>query len=239
MSNMSVELYNKIREDALATDITLCGRQYTTRNVYPVEEPTTRFIMLDTLTGLVNYLKTNVDNLNFKKLICHVESPIMVTLFSGLYGDFKQRDEYVQVMVKKDPFPFGKFLGAEEFNIKMQTCFYDSELKATDKGLVLKYVGNVRSEVVAGVGDDGVSQEMTIRTGIASVENVLLPNPVILRPFRTFNEVEQPASSFIFRARTGAEFALFEADNGVWEREAMKNIKDFLEFELPELHVIA
>ena len=58
MSNMSVELYNKIREDALATDITLCGRQYTTRNVYPVEEPTTRFIMLDTLTGLVNYLKT-------------------------------------------------------------------------------------------------------------------------------------------------------------------------------------
>ena len=37
----------------------------------------------------------------------------------------------------------------------------------------------------------------------------------------------------------GPRFALFEADNGAWENEAMKNIKHFLEFEIPELHVIA
>jgi len=68
---------------------------------------------------------------------------------------------------------------------------------------------------------------------------VTLPNPAVLRPYRTFNEITQPAGSFVFRARTGPEFALFEADNGAWESEAMKSIKEFMEFEVPGLHVIA
>lgn len=72
-----------------------------------------------------------------------------------------------------------------------------------------------------------------------AVENILDPNPVSLRPYRTFTEVEQPSSSFIFRAKTGPRFALMEADGGAWRSKAMKNIKAFLEFEVKDLHVIA
>ncbi|MDR2054492.1 MAG: hypothetical protein LBQ10_01270 [Desulfovibrio sp.] len=62
---------------------------------------------------------------------------------------------------------------------------------------------------------------------------------MMLRPYRTFNEVEQPVSPFVFRAQEGPRFALIEADNGAWESVAMKSIKEFMEYEVPGLHVIA
>ena len=95
-------------------------------------------------------------------------------------------------------------------------------------------------EVAEGVTlDDGVTQAVTVKKGIAAVENVTLPNPVTLRPYRTFTEVEQPASQFVFRAAEGPEFMLVEADGGAWKHEAMQNIKKFMEFEVPGLAVIA
>lgn len=245
MANLDVELYRAVREDAPPTEITLCNRQYTIRKVIPVEDPTPETFTVRTLTGLVDYLKSNVDGLWVENLICHVASPLEVMVFSGLHGDFRQRSEYIRAESHARGMKFNSFLDAEAFNIWLQSCFVDTpltidgDLKPTDKGLILKYVGNVREELVKGTGDDGVSQEITVKSGIASVKNVVLPNPVVLRPYRTFNEVEQPASSFVFRAQEGPKFALIEADNGAWESEAMKNIKAFMEFEVPGLHVIA
>ena len=243
--DMSLELYKQIREDAHPTEITLCGRQYATRNITPVEEPTPDSFKVTTLTGLVDYLKANVDKLNIEELICHVQSPTSVSVFSALHGNFKQRSYYIRAAFEREKAPFNKFLPADKFNVFLQSgfiempCQIDGELKPTGKGILLKYVGNIKSEVVSNLGDDGVSQEITIRASAARNENVILPNPVVLRPYRTFNEVEQPASSFVFRAQSGPEFALHEADNGAWEGEAMKNIKNFLEFEVPGLTVIA
>ena len=245
MAEMSVELYRQIREDALPTEVVLEGRTYTIRNVSPVKDPVPAPFEVNTLTGLVDYLKTNVDKLNIEELICHVESPGEVSVFTALHGPFRQRSEFIRAKLDIEAFPFGDFISAERFNIGLQACFaetpvtVDGEIRATDKGLILKMVGNVKESMVKEVGDDGVSQSMAIKSGIAMVENIVLPNPVILRPYRTFNEVEQPASGFVFRAQDGPRFALFEADNGVWKSEAMKSIKAFLQFEVSGLHVIA
>ena len=82
-----------------------------------------------------------------------------------------------------------------------------------------------------------------MKTGISSKAVKALPNPVTLRPYRTFTEVEQPASSFIFRCRQsgddGVQFMLAEADGGAWRAEAMKNLKAFMEQAVPGLNVIA
>lgn len=245
MADASVELYRAIRSDTPATEITLEGRQYVTRKVDPVYDPTPSLFTVRTLTGLVDYLKANVDKLPVESLICHVESPLEVTVFSALHGSFKQRSTYIKAEAQTRGMSFNKFLDGESFNIWLQSCFVDTpltvdgELKPTDKGLILKYVGNVREDAVKTTGDDGVSQEITVKSGIAAVKNVVLPNPVTLRPYRTFNEVEQPASSFVFRAQEGPKFALIEADNGAWESAAMKSIKYFMEFEVEGLNVIA
>ncbi|MEB9782308.1 hypothetical protein P4K16_30685, partial [Bacillus cereus] len=59
-------------------------------------------------------------------------------------------------------------------------------------------------------------------------------NPVQLSPYRTFVEVEQPESKFVFRMREGARCGLFEADGGAWKLEAMNNIKEYLKEALAQ-----
>ncbi|PFR65873.1 hypothetical protein COK29_26730, partial [Bacillus cereus] len=54
------------------------------------------------------------------------------------------------------------------------------------------------------------------------------PNPVSLQPYRTFVEVEQPKSNFIFRMKDGPRCSIHEADGGAWKLQAMNNIEDYL-----------
>lgn len=66
---------------------------------------------------------------------------------------------------------------------------------------------------------------------------------VELAPFRSFPEIEQPVSSFIFRLRGGDPVhaplcALFEADGRRWEHEAMQRVRAWLA-ERVKLPVIA
>ena len=90
-----------------------------------------------------------------------------------------------------------------------------------------------------GVKGQNSGGEMGIKTGIASKGEAVVPNPVRLRPFRTFVEVEQPESAFVFRMRQdsddGVECAVFEADGGAWKNAAMENIKKYLQLELSDL----
>ncbi len=240
---MLKELYTAIRGDAAPAVIEIKGRNYTSKNVVPVSTPTPAKLTVSTLTGLVDYIKSNVDELNVSSLLCHVESPSKVTLNSNLLGDFADRAVFLAAELHQLQIPLNKYLDAEAFNILLQSCFVEPEdpMKATDRGIVLKYAANVKTMVEGVMADDGVAQAVTVKKGIASVENVVMPNPVTLRPYRTFVEVEQPASKFVFRARDddGMEFMLVEADGGAWRGEAMKNIKTFLEAAVPGLNVIA
>lgn len=159
---MLKELYQQIRNDAQPQEIILGGKLHTTRQVYAVKDECPETIEVSTLTGLVDYLKTNIDTLELQKLICHVESPTTVSILSALHGDFNQRSTYIQAHARVRSIEFNKFMDAEKFNVWLQSCFVDTpltvdgELKATDKGLLLKYVGNVRDEAVHTVGDDGI-----------------------------------------------------------------------------------
>lgn len=240
---MLESLYRAIRGDAAPTVIKIGDRNYTSKAVVPVATPTPAKLTVSTLTGLVDYLKSNGDGLELGNLLCHVESPAKVTLNSNLLGDFGDRAAFIAAELQQLQIPLNKYLDAEAFNILLQSCFVEPEdpMKATDRGLVLKYTANVKTMVEGVQADDGVSQAVTIKKGIASVENVVMPNPVKLRPFRTFVEVEQPESKFVFRAKNddGMAFMLVEADGGAWRGEAMKNIKQYLETAVPGLNVIA
>src|SRR3712207_352563 len=125
----------------------------------------------------------------------------------------------------------GNYYGTEEFNILLQSAFVQNE----DRDILLKVVGNIKEEVIKSVGDDGISQAATIKTGVATMGDVIIPNPVSLIPRRTFNEVEPPESQFIFRMKDGPRCALFEADGGAWKNEAMKNIKEYLASALEDI----
>ena len=161
------------------------------------------------------------------------ESPTRVSLVSGLTKE-RNREKLFRVDTNPNGFMFDEYYNQEQFVINMQTAFEQSD----ETALILAVAGNVENKTVANYGDDGVSQKATITKGIAGKEDVIVPNPVTLCPYRTFLEVEQPESKFIFRIREGSDgqpmFKLVEADGGLWKYEAVDAIKKYLTVSLPE-----
>jgi hypothetical protein len=204
------------------------GQTFSDKKLHLIEEPTAEAIRVRSLSGLVDYLKSNFDE--YGRLMVHVSSPTTVVCFSQLNNDCN-RSEYIKAEAMLPSFDFDRWYDTENFNIKLQSCFVKNE----DRDIMLKVVGNIKEETVNTIGDDGVSQAVVAKTGVATVANVKVPNPVVLKPYRTFVEVDQPESEFIFRMQSGPRCALFEADGGKWKLDAMNNIKNYLQKELKEL----
>ena len=210
------------------------GERYVDKDVYRVEnELRASAIQMNTLTSLVDYLKAGVDTMA-EKMLVQVVTPTKVRVLSMLDAD-RKREELVDVEAMIPDFEYGRYMGNERFIIALQSKFIAND----DRALLLQFAGTVKDESIAQYGDDGVTQKATIKTGITSVGDAVVPNPVKLRPFRTFIEVEQPESAFVFRMRQaeghGVECAIFEADGGAWKNAAMKSIKEYLQYELAEL----
>lgn len=207
-------------------------QQYSSKPLHHVKQVTPAAVNISTLTGLVDYIKSGLDWLKQGTMLVQVVSPTQVKVLSQLKGD-AGRDCFIDCQMQPLKVIFDNFIDTERFNIMMQACFIENE----DSMAILKIVGNIKENTVRETGDDGISQEVTIKSGIARAANVVVPNPVSLRPYRTFTEVYQPESRFIFRMQEGPKAALFEADGGTWKHTAMENIKIFLESELADCDV--
>lgn len=185
-----------------------------------------------TLSSIVQYVKNFKENFKPVPLLVHVISPEMVELISALDGD-RKREVLLNATAEIPKIPFGQYIDNEKMLITVQSMFIDDP--ETDRAAVLKFAGTVTSGSIKEYGDDGVTQKATIQQGVASKAEAIVPSPCVLKPFRTFPEVEQPASKFIFRMCEGSktiESALFEADGGAWRNKARKNIHVYLEEQL-------
>lgn len=208
------------------------GQQYSDKPLNRISHnPQASAIQMGTLTSFVDYIRANIDSMS-EKMIVHVESPTKVSLYSQLDVE-REREYLVNVIARVPEFRFNQFIDHEEFLINLQAKF----LNSGDRGLVLKFAGTVEDKSVAEYGDDGVTQKATVKNGIASKTEAIIPNPVNLAPYRTFLEVAQPLSDFVFRMKSerGIQCAIFEADGGAWKNEAMQNIKNYLRDELEDL----
>jgi hypothetical protein len=122
----------------------------------------------------------------------------------------------------------------EAMIIGLQSQFEPSD----DTAEILAVLGNLREEKVASWSDDGVSQSVTTRKGIAMGERTPVPRIVTLTPYRTFAEIEQPASQFILRLQQSQRdgepprAGLFEADGGRWKLKAIERIQSYLHQQL-------
>lgn len=185
-----------------------------------------------TLTGLRDYLCENPDSIDLSKVIVEVLSPTKVVVVSIPESIWGRRESYIISSHNPKAFPFGRGHNVEEFIIGLQSFFVQDATTAT----LLQVVSSLVSEANVNYTDDGISQTVQAKTGIARVANVTVPNPVTLSPFRTFTELQQPASNFVFRITQGDKgplCALHEAGGNAWELEAIKLIRNWLRVELP------
>lgn len=205
---------------------TYCDKQLTRYHRFPFADA----INISTLTALVDYIKGKPEELR-ESMILHVESPTTVRLYSGLI-DERKREHLIRAEAIINQFSFDRAYDQERFLIELQANFLETE----DLKTIMQVAGNIKSGTTANYSDDGVSQKTTVKMGV-ELNDVIVPNPVKLRPYRTFAEIEQPESSYVFRIMDtdrGPAFKLVEADGGLWKNGTMKKIKEYLEYELAE-----
>lgn len=211
------------------------GEDYSDKKLYRIDkELRASAIEMNTLKSLVRYIQSNAYDFKKGNYIVQVVSPTFVRLLSSLDAD-RKREILVEVEAELPSFPFNKAVQHQEFLIGVQAKFVDGDAAENDKALILRFAGTVKSGTVANYKDDGVSQKATIKTGVASLSEAEVPSPCRLKPFRTFLEVDQPLSSFIFRLDengAGITCALYEADGGAWKIAAKDNIRAYLEEQL-------
>lgn len=231
-----------IETRAHAAVVDVDKKEYVTRPVFlPPEEPNFPTLSASNLSSIVRLI--NLDWAILEPAIG--ESPLMIQILSPTHIEVstpalgREKSRNVLIRAKFEPpsksgFSFGTFYDVEGFIIALQALF----AKTTDRDSILALIGNLNSGVVKNFSDDGITQTVEARTGITRAKEASVPNPVFLAPFRTFTEIEQPQSPFVFRMKPGSDSpmcALFEADGGNWREIATKTIADFFEREIPAL----
>lgn len=203
----------------------------------PIRPPQPDPIETHTLSSIVDYLKEQVDYSTERErvngTIIHVIYPDAVRLVSPL-NVVENRHTYVSATCENDRFQYGRYIDVEQFIIDLQACFVPNGTTES----ILQIVGTLKDENIRTLNDDGITQRVTASTGVASVGNVNVPNPVNLMPYRTFPEIEQPESRFVLRLKSqgGQVFAgLWPADGDGWKLDAILAIKEWFECrDLPE-----
>ncbi|MDP2383383.1 MAG: hypothetical protein Q8N00_11315 [Nitrospirota bacterium] len=227
---MLKEFVEKILSLAEVNLVTIGTLDYTDRALHVVAPPCLAGVSLLTLTGLVDLIQCHLDALKADDWVLHVGSHADVSLLHRATDAYGRRVRLASVKLDDgQPFPFGRFLNREEFVIGLHSQFVQSP----DQQGVVKLCSNLEVSTVVMAEDDGISQRTTVKQGISLKETVTVKGRVCLQPYRTFREIEQPASDFIFRlkSRDGAvpDCALFEADGGKWKLDAVLAIKTWLE----------
>jgi len=225
---MDRETIEKIEEMSKVEKFDFHGLPYTSKKLHRVEElraETLRVSSLDSFCDLI--VEHGIPDGYF----VNVESPTQAVFYSKLRDDvcrdkyfICEANDYIQAI-------FNEWIPIEKMIIMLKSLFIPNE----DRENLIKLLGNITDSKSVTTKDDGVTQTVTARTGIALEDNVAI-NPIVkLIPYRTFLEVEQPESEFLIRLR-GDTAALFEADGGVWRVKAKKNIVEYLKAKVKEFN---
>nr|DAG34306.1 MAG TPA: hypothetical protein [Bacteriophage sp.] len=222
----------------LATPFTLetrSGHQFCStylHEVKPEVELPARY-SVDTLEALVKLIRTEgIDQ--SPRLYVRVDSArrVMVdtTYTHKEYAEFSRVPLY-EAVSDVPSISVNQYMSQEHAVIELQSLYAVTD----DRDYLLALLSRI--DVNQGVSsvDNGISQEVSVRTGAVLKEQQTVQPIVHLQPYRTFLEVEQPASDFLLRLDKDGRPALYEADGGAWKLEAKRNIAAYLGEQLADL----
>lgn len=188
---------------------------------------------VDTLDALVKLILTEGLTLG-RRLYVRVDSARKVTV-TTTYNNGELRNPYLRFplyeAVSDVPgVTIGNLMSQERAIVELQSLYGATP----DRDYLLDLLSRIDvNEGVSSV-DNGVTQEVNVRTG-AVLKQATPVRPIVqLQPYRTFLEVEQPVSDFLLRVSKEGEPTLFEADGGAWKLEAKRSIAAYLAEKLAD-----
>lgn len=224
---MDAETITKILSLADPLTMEIDGLNYSRAPLNLIPPPEAKGFDVTTLDGFVNMLEAGVDNFEPSETLIHVKGVGEVQLVSRAQSEYGKRKVYVSagILEGMTKFPyFNQFGGQEEFVIGLQSHFQKND----DLLALIKMASHINLKEQVTLTDSGLTQDVTIQKGQAFKDTAETKERVNLKPFRTFRELDQPASDFIFRVKSGGGFALFEADGGAWKLDAISKIASWL-----------
>lgn len=222
----------------LATPFTLetrGGHQFCSANLREVK-PEISFpdrYSVDTLEALVKLIRTEgIDQ--SPRLYVRVNSARRVMVDSTYTGrDYAlySRLPLYEAFSDVPSISVNQSISQEKAIVELQSLYAVTE----DRDYLLALLSRIDVNQGVSTVDNGVSQEVSVRTGAVLKEQQTVQPIVHLQPYRTFLEVEQPASDFLLRLDKEGRPALYEADGGAWKLEAKRNIAAYLGEQLADL----
>lgn len=201
-------------------------RRWTDKKLYPIAADNPPFFEASTLSGFLRLIASKIYNLDESQSVIYISSFNKVELFSRIADTWGRRQKFAEASpVETKAFSFASWLDHETFIIGLQSLF----VSTPDLVNLVKLASNLTDSAVQTSLDDGISQQLSVKRGVVLAGTEIAKQRVLLKPFRTFPEIEQPTSEFVFRARGGGEnskpsLALFEADGGAWKLDAIREI---------------
>lgn len=222
----------------------------------PDELPVNKIDPLEvsTLSALMQYLKADPDGLYTDEHgpIVHVVDPTHVEVVTRALGESQRRQTWLRAtalvprLLTSEAGSSEAKWPIEDMSVHVRTCFVDSpskvdedgdevtEVSETARAALVRFLGTwVQTDQIE-AADDGVTQTVTVRSGISLNNQGKAPNLMDLRPIRTFHEIEQPSSPFVLRCYKGGIASLTTADGGAWRLKAIDAIRAHLSYRLPE-----
>jgi hypothetical protein len=190
---------------------------------------------IKTLSGLVMLLKA--DECKAWPMMY-----VMVAAPDSVYVTTAPREDSSRAMLFKaqavlPQIVYGQFIDQESMLIMLRSRFVQTDGCTA----LISLLGSIKEKAVKQTNDDGISQSVVAKTGIGTVGLTPVEPIQTLKPYRTFLEVDQPKSEFLFRLKGGAQdgmppsMAIFDADGGAWRNAATESIAAYMRDALKEL----
>lgn len=186
---------------------------------------------LNSLDALVKMVKTEASEMD-TPLYINIPTHLTAQCYgqpSNEEGQYFRQVYYTAAATDVPGWDKNVTLGFEEAQIALRTRFQETP----DTLYTMKLVNDISLGAKVIFNDNGIATTITTQKGVALQTNDQIRPLVKLRPYRTFQEIEQPESIFLIRiSERGISF--IEADGGMWKLTARETIKKFLEDHLAQ-----
>ena len=232
---MFKEAIEKIVSLAGASTFDICGRTFADRELHEVREeldmPSTE--KLFSLDALVKKVKAEaVETSPALPVFVSVSKYNEVECSSRIVEHMRSSRILYYVAHASDipGLEANSKFGFEQAQIALQTRFQPTP----DRDYLLRLCSQITCGGKVTYNDNGIATSIITQKGVALQGTEAIKPLVSLKPYRTFQEVEQPESLFLIRVdERGVSF--IEADGGMWKLAARQTVKKFLEEELSAL----
>lgn len=212
---------------------TFGDRTYADKTPIAMSEPVAPTVKVFTLTGLSDLVDAGLEGLEDNDdspdkcapIFAHVVSEKRVELLAKEADKWGRRQLFAFAeLMETAGFKFNVFHDHNEFIIGVLSNFTEDG----DRDYVVRIASSLTNTLVTTSDDDGITQNVGVKQSASLKANEALKSRVQLAPYRTFREVKQPVSDFVFRVMQSGDnvpkLALFEADGGKWRIDAIEEI---------------